>query len=216
MLAMTSRSAVCVAGLVFLTPFLSHLAVSAQGNVAAIAVSSPTLTDGQAVPRQHTPDGRNDSPGLSWSGVPPSAKSLMVFCEDPDVGNPPPFVHWVVYNIPTSAKGLPEALPIDPAAPMPSDLSGAVQGTNGFRRAIYRGPAPPPGKPHSYHFVVYAVDTTVPAKPNTPPLTRAELLDLAKGHIVGRGELVATYERRGEANATEQDGRSAGGRGRRP
>jgi len=168
----------------------------AQGAVASITVSSPTLKEGQPVPRQHTPDGRNDSPALSWSGVPASARSLMVFCEDPGVGNPPPFVHWVVYNIPASAKGLPEALPIDPRATLPSELAGAVQGTNGFRRAIYRGPAPPPGKPHSYHFVVYAVDTTVPAKADTAPLTRAELLDATKGHIVGRGELVATYERK--------------------
>jgi len=211
---MTSRSAVGLAGLVFLTPFLTHLAVRAQGAPAAITVSSPTVKEGQPVPRQHTPDGRNDSPALSWTGVPPAAKSLMVFCEDPDVGNPPPFVHWVVYNIPPAAKGLPEALPIDPAAPLPAELSGAVQGTNGFRRAIYRGPAPPPGKPHSYHFVVYALDTAIPAKPNTPPLSRPELLDLAKGHIVGRGELVATYERQGDPNAAAP-GAAPAGRGRR-
>ena len=69
---------------------LSQIAVRAQESAPAIAVSSPTLKDGQPVPRQHTPDGRNDSPALSWSAVPGSAKSLMVFCEDPDVGNPPP------------------------------------------------------------------------------------------------------------------------------
>jgi Raf kinase inhibitor-like YbhB/YbcL family protein len=128
--------------------------------------------------------------------VPASAKSLIVFCEDPGVGNPPPFVHWVVYNIPPTAKGLPEAMPIEPGAPLPPELAGAIQGTNGFRRAIYRGPAPPPGKPHSYHFVVYALDTTMPTTSNAPPLTRAALLDQAEGHVVGRGELVATYERK--------------------
>ena len=119
----------------------------------------------------------------------------MVLCEDPDVGNPPPFVHWVVYKIPANATGLPEALPIDPSAPMQAGLAGAVQGTNGFRRAIYRGPAPPPGKPHSYHFVIYALDSAVSQKAGTPPMTRAELLEATKGHIIGRGELVATYQR---------------------
>jgi hypothetical protein len=193
---MMLRPTVCVAGLVLLTPLLAHVPLRAQGTMAAIAVSSPTVKGGEPVPRQHTPDGRNDSPALSWSGVPASAKSLMVLCEDPDVGNPPPFVHWVVYNIPPTANGLPEALPIEPGAPLPPPLAGAVQGTNGFRRTIYRGPAPPPGKPHSYHFVVYAIDTTIPATPNAPPLTRAELLERAQGHIVGRGELVATYERK--------------------
>ena len=193
---MTSRAGVCLAGLIFTAQVLSVVQVTAQGTPQAITVTSPTVKEGQPVPRQHTPDGRNDSPALSWCGVPTSAKSLMVFCEDPDVGNPPPFVHWVVYKIPPTAEGLPEALPIDAAAPLPAELAGAVQGTSGFRRPIYRGPAPPPGKPHSYHFVVYALDSTVPTRPNAPPLTRAELLDAAKGHIIGRGELVATYERK--------------------
>jgi len=174
---------------------LQARAAHAQATPQPITVSSPTLKDGQPVPRQHTPDGRNDSPALTWSAVPTGTRELMVFCEDPDVGTPPPFVHWVVYKIPATASGLPEALPIDPAAPMPAALSGAKQGMSGFRRAIYRGPAPPPGKPHSYHFVVYALDAPIAEKPGTPPLTRAQLLEAAKGHIIGRGELVATYQR---------------------
>lgn len=166
-----------------------------QPGAAQIAVTSPTLKDGQAMPVQHTPDGRNDSPALAWSGVPTAAKELMVFCEDPDAGNPPPFVHWVVYKIPATAKGLPEALPLDASTPMPADLKGAIQGTNGFRRALYRGPAPPPGAPHHYHFVVYALDAAIEQEPYTGPMTRNDLIDAAKGHIIGKGELVATYER---------------------
>ena len=164
-------------------------------NAAQIAVSSPTLKNGEPMPKQHTPDGRNDSPALAWTGVPAAAKELMVFCEDPDAGNPPPYVHWVVYHIPATAKGLPEAMPIDASTPMPADLKGAKQGTNGFRRAIYRGPAPPPGAPHHYHFIVYALDQVIADKPNTPPPTRNELLQAASGHIIGKGELVVTYER---------------------
>jgi Raf kinase inhibitor-like YbhB/YbcL family protein len=170
--------------------------VQPQATVTPITVTSPTLRAGEPVPRQHTPDGRNDSPAISWSGVPSGTRELIVFCEDPDVGNPPPFVHWVVYKIPPTAGGLPEALPIDPAARMPPGLDGVKQGLSGFRRPIYRGPAPPPGKPHTYHFVVYALDAPIPEKPRTPPLTRAELLEAAQGHIIGRGELVATYERK--------------------
>lgn len=161
-----------------------------------ISVSSTTLKDGEPVPRQHTPDGRNDSPSLSWTGVPATAKELAVICEDPDAGNPPPFVHWVVYKIPPTAKGLPEALPIDPRVGLPGDLAGAVQGTNGFRRTLYRGPAPPAGKPHHYHFVVYALDAPIATKPGQIPLTRAELLEAMRGHVIGQGELVATYERK--------------------
>jgi len=173
----------------------------ALGNAIAVAemhtiiVASPTLKAGAAVPIAHTPDGRNDSPAITWSNVPVGTKEFAVVCEDPDAGNPPPFVHWVVYGIPATATGLPAALPID-GSPMPSDISSAVQGLSGFRRAIYRGPAPPPGKVHHYHFIVYALDTNIAAKPGQPPLTRAQLLEALQGHIIGQGEIVATYERK--------------------
>jgi Raf kinase inhibitor-like YbhB/YbcL family protein len=166
----------------------------AQGEPQQIIVSSPTLKHGEPVPRDHTPDGRNDSPALSWSNAPPGTQEFAVLCEDPGVGNPPPFVHWIIYNIPGSATGLPASLPID-GSPMPAAIAGAVQGLSGFRRAIYRGPAPPRGKVHDYHFVVYALDTKLVTKPEQPPLTRAQLLEAIQGHIIGKGELVATYER---------------------
>jgi Raf kinase inhibitor-like YbhB/YbcL family protein len=166
----------------------------AQSAPAAIVVTSPTLEHGKRVPRDHTPDGRNDSPALNWSNVPAGTQEFAVVCEDPGVGNPPPFVHWLIYSVPGTAKGLPAALPID-GSPMPSEIAGAVQGLSGFRRAIYRGPAPPRGKVHEYHFVVYALDTKIATKPDQPPLTRAQLLEAIEGHVIGKGELVATYER---------------------
>jgi Raf kinase inhibitor-like YbhB/YbcL family protein len=192
---MNGRLEVWLPGLV-LAAVLCPAMVLGQPGEASITVTSPTLKAGQPVPREHTPDGRNDSPALNWSGVPAGTRELMVFCEDPGVGNPPPFVHWVVYKIPASANGLPAALPIDPTTPMPAGLEGARQGLSGFRRPIYRGPAPPPGSPHTYHFVVYALDAPIVEPPQSPPMTRAQLLEAARGHIVGRGELVATYQRR--------------------
>jgi Raf kinase inhibitor-like YbhB/YbcL family protein len=168
----------------------------AQPVPAQLTVTSPTLKSGGTIPAVHTADGANTSPALAWSGAPATARSFALVCEDPDVllppSNPQPFVHWVVYNIPATAKGLPENIPIDPAAPMPAGLEGMVQGPSGFRRPIYRGPAPPPGKPHHYHFIVYALDVT-----GLPPgLTRAQLTEAMAGHIVGQGELVAIYERK--------------------
>ena len=56
--------------------------------------------------------------------------------------------------------------------------------------------APPAGRAHHYHFIVYALDTTIATKPGPMPLTRGELLDAIKGHVIGQGELVATYERK--------------------
>jgi hypothetical protein len=173
-------------------------ALAERGGDAALAerkpltVSSSTMKAGDPVPRDYTADGRNMSPPIEWSDVPAGTKSVALVCEDPDAGNPPPFVHWVIYNIPATARALPENIPFEPNAPMPASIAGAIQGVSGFRRPIYRGPAPPPGKVHHYHFVVYALDV----ERLRAGLTRAELLDVIKGHILAQGELVATYERK--------------------
>ena len=159
---------------------------------AEVVVTSTSLAANQPMPREYTADGHNYSPPLSWSNVPEHTVSIAVVCEDPDAGNPPPFVHWVIYNIPATAKGLPENIPFEPNAPMPAEIRGAVQGLSGFRRPMYRGPAPPAGKPHHYHFIVYALDRGDLAA----GMNRAELLDAIKGHVLGQGELVATYERK--------------------
>jgi Raf kinase inhibitor-like YbhB/YbcL family protein len=165
--------------------------VSAQSAPAPLKVTSPTITAGQPIPKQHSADGENTSPAFAWTGAPATTKSFALICDDPDVPMPQPFVHWVIYNIPATAKGLPANIPIDPAAAMPAEIAGAIQGPSGFRRPIYRGPAPPPGKPHHYHFTVYALDIgDLPAG-----LNKAQLVEAISGHIVGQGELVATYER---------------------
>lgn len=172
------------------------LAVVLAGEAQApqsLIVTSPAIKAGETIPRDYTADGRNISPPLQWSGAPASTREFAVICDDPDVPMPQPFVHWVIYKIPGTATGLPENIPIDPATPMPAEIAGAVQGTSGFRRPIYRGPAPPPGKPHHYHFRVYAIDAVLDLKPG---LTKRELLEAIQGHIVGEGELVAIYERK--------------------
>jgi Raf kinase inhibitor-like YbhB/YbcL family protein len=158
-----------------------------------LTVTSPALKAGEPIPRDYTADGKNISPPLMWANVPGATKEFAVIVDDPDAPTPQPFVHWVIYKIPASATGLPEDIPIDAATPMPPQIAGAVQGTSGFRRPIYRGPAPPPGKVHNYHFTVYALDTALDLAPGA---TKQQLLDAMKGHIVGQGELIATYERK--------------------
>ena len=74
----------------------------------------------------------------------------------------------------------------------PAELAGAIQGPSGFRQTGYRGPAPPPGKPHHYTFTVYALDADLPLAPG---LNRNQLMEAIKGHIIGQGALVSLYER---------------------
>ena len=75
----------------------------------------------------------------------------------------------------------------------PADIAGTIQGLSGFKRTGYRGPAPPPGKPHHYTWTVYALDAELPLDQG---LNRNQLLDAMKGHIIGQGSLVAIYERK--------------------
>ena len=169
------------------------VASAAQGIPARIAVTSPVLQEGQPIPKDYTADGRNISPPIMWSDLPASTKELALICEDPVAPTPQPFVHWVVYKIPPTAKGLPEGMPIDDTTPLPAELKGTIQGLSGFRRPIWRGPAPPkPGVTHRYHFIVYALDTELEAKPG---MSKAQLLEAMKGHVIGQGQLVATYTR---------------------
>jgi Raf kinase inhibitor-like YbhB/YbcL family protein len=168
-------------------------ALAAQTTPAKITVESSVLKDGQPIPKDYTADGRNISPPIEWSNLPPGTKELALICEDPVAPTPQPFVHWVVYKIPPGAKGLPEAMPIDETTSLPAELKGTLQGLSGFRRPIWRGPAPPkPGVAHQYHFIVYALDTPLDVQPG---LNKVQLLEAMKGHIIGQGELVASYTR---------------------
>jgi Raf kinase inhibitor-like YbhB/YbcL family protein len=168
--------------------------VSAQ-TPAVITVTSPTIKANETIPVDHTADGKNYSPALNWTGAPANTKQFALVYDDPDVVfGGQTFVHWVVYRIPGTAKGLPADLPIDQAVlTAPAEIAGAIQGLSGFKRPFYRGPAPPAGKPHHYTWTVYALDAQLPLEPG---LNRNQLMDAIKGHIIGQGSLVAIYERK--------------------
>lgn len=159
---------------------------------ATIAVESPTMTTGQLMPRDYSPDGRNVSPPLTWRNVPAGTRQLVVICQDHGAGNPPPWVHWIIYNIPASARGLPEGVPFDRSDPMPAGFEGVAQGDNNWGLAMYRGPAPPAGTIHDYDFTVLALDADLDLPSG---LTRAEVLQAIDGHVIGQGTMVPTYTR---------------------
>jgi Raf kinase inhibitor-like YbhB/YbcL family protein len=165
--------------------------LSAQ-SVQPILVTSPTMNTGEMMPRDYSPDGRNLSPPIEWQGLPEGTQQIAVICQDHGAGFPPPWVHWIIYNIPGSATGLPEGIPFDPALPVPTEIAGATQGNNGWGLPMYRGPAPPVGNLHHYHFVVYALDQALDLPPG---LTRVELLKAIEGHVIGQGDMVPMYER---------------------
>ena len=152
-----------------------------------IDLSSAAFTEGGAIPTKHTCDGADLSPALKWEGVPQSAKSIALVCDDPDAPAGT-WVHWVIFNIPVALSELKEGVPASENLP-----DGSRQGKNDFRRIGYGGPCPPPGKPHRYYFKLYALDAGPSLKAGS---TKEELLKAIDGHILAEGVLMGKYGRR--------------------
>jgi Raf kinase inhibitor-like YbhB/YbcL family protein len=139
----------------------------------------------QPIPSQYTCDSKNLSPPLHFSQVPPKAKSLALIVDDPDAPHGT-FDHWIVWNLPPDIKELTEGAPeLTRLSPQPS------QGINGFKKSYYQGPCPPAGKPHHYHFKLYALDVQLSLSAGA---TKQEVEKAMQGHILTQAELVGTYQ----------------------
>ncbi len=154
---------------------------------------SPTLTSTAfahqgAIPAKYTCEGGDVSPPLAWTSLPAGTKSLALIVDDPDAPDPAApkmtWVHWVLYNLPLTAHGLPEGASVLPA--------GTQHGLNDWRRTGYGGPCPPIGR-HRYFHKLYALDTVLPdlGRPSKAVLEKA-----MKGHVLGMAELIGTYQKR--------------------
>lgn len=150
--------------------------------------SKSFLHDG-IIPSRYTCDGMNVSPQLSWSGVPENTKSLVLIVDDPDAPDPKApkmtWVHWVLYNIPPDATGLPEGVA---AAALPA---GTLQGKNDWQALGYGGPCPPMGT-HRYFHKLIALNAVLP---DLKSPTKAALEAMIQGYIISHVELVGRYQR---------------------
>jgi Raf kinase inhibitor-like YbhB/YbcL family protein len=153
---------------------------------AALAVTSSAFASGAEIPTEHTCEGADVAPPLAWSGAPTGTKGFAIIVDDPDAPDPAApkqtWVHWVVAGIPPGVTSLPAggALP-----------AGAVAGTNDFGKTAWGGPCPPVGR-HRYFFKVYAVDAVI----GGGGMTKAQLLAAMQDHVLAKGELVGTYQKK--------------------
>jgi Raf kinase inhibitor-like YbhB/YbcL family protein len=158
-----------------------------QDTAMEIKVKSNAFEQGGMIPKKYTCDGEDISPQLSWSDIPSNTKSIALINDDPDAPAGT-WVHWVIYNIPGGEKGLPEAVPVKKNLD-----NGAVQGKNDFGNIGYGGPCPPGGT-HRYYFKLYALDTALSLQGD---VTKGQLLEAMKGHILAEGQLMGKYSRSG-------------------
>ena len=142
-----------------------------------MAVPMPTTSAGKGV-------GDDRSPQLSWSGVPPQTRQIVLIIDDVDVPLPRPLLHTVAV--------------IEPGV-RTVDAGELKPGAAGFRfvpgslgHRGYAGPRPIPGHgPHRYRFLIFALD-----EPVAQSVTTAKtLLKQMAGHVLAHGLLTGTYER---------------------
>jgi Raf kinase inhibitor-like YbhB/YbcL family protein len=158
-----------------------------------IEVMSPDFQDGESMPARFAAEGGNISPPIFWGELPAGIKSLALIVDDIDIPLPKfimqTWVHWVVFDIPTGSKGLPEGIPVGAAVP-----GGGTQGRTSFHTFGWGGPAPVGGE-HRYVFRLYALDCSLGMRAKRA--TKKALVSVMAGHIVGQGELVGKYRKRG-------------------
>ena len=154
-----------------------------------VQLTSTAFGPGEAIPAIYTCDGKDVSPPLQWSDCPAGTLSLALIVDDPDAPDPAApkmtWVHWILYNIPPDAAGLPEAV-------IPRDLpSGTREGRNDWNRTGYGGPCPPIGR-HRYFHKLYALDCVLPEL-GLPG--KSELEQAMAGHVLSEVQLMGTYQR---------------------
>jgi len=152
----------------------------------ALELKSPDIMPNETIPTRFTCQGEEVSPALTWSGVPQETKSFALLCDDPDAPSGD-WVHWVVFNIPKDARGLPENILAQETL-----KDGSRQGVNDSHKIGYDSPCPPPGRPHRYFFKLYALDTVLDIKRE---VTKKILLSEMQGHVLAEAKLVGTYQR---------------------
>jgi hypothetical protein len=151
--------------------------------VADLRLRTPAFKHHETIPERYTSDGEDIAPPLEWSGAPDGTKAFALVVHDPDAPLVDGFTHWVAYDIPGDATGLPEG------------GGEAVSGTNSLGNAGYKGPAPPAGHgTHHYYFWLYALDEDLDLPAG---LDRRALLTKIEDHVIEQARLVGTYKNEG-------------------
>jgi hypothetical protein len=171
--------------------FLVALAMgSARGagpaSAGKFSLTTSAFSPGSDIPARYTCSGEDLSPQLTWTNAPAGTEEFVLIADDPDAPSGT-FTHWVLYNVGSQETGLPQGLPAGDRL-----SSGELQGRNDFGKTGYRGPCPPPGRPHRYFFKLYALDRKTNLKPGA---FRSELEAAIKGHVLDQAEVMGKFKR---------------------
>lgn len=145
----------------------------------AMKIETPAFQEGKIIPKKYTCQGANISPPIFIIDAPKETITFVIIVDDPDAPGGT-FDHWVAWNIPGTTKSLPEGAKVKD------------QGVNSYGEKHYKGPCPPPGKPHRYFFKLYALDTSLTIPDG---VTKAQILKAIEGHVIAKAEIMGTFQR---------------------
>jgi Raf kinase inhibitor-like YbhB/YbcL family protein len=152
---------------------------------------SNDLKDGGRMPEAQVFNGMgysggNRSPHLAWEGAPEGTKSFVLTAYDPDAPTGSGWWHWVVANIPATAKELPTDSGSGKGLP-----AGALQTRTDFGAPGYGGAAPPAGPAHRYIFTLHALKVE---RIDVTEQSSAALVDfMTNMNSLGNATLTVTY-----------------------
>ncbi len=164
---------------------------AAASTAPGLTLTTPAFMDGGTIPDPYTQAAKPSavSPALRWTNVPRGTVSFAVLVHDPDTAldkTPREFVHWMIFNIPATAHGLPQSVPNEARW-----ADGSVQLKNSANQVGYFGMgAPAPGPAHHYTFAVFALDTKLNLGPDA---SEADLLRAMNAHVLDKGVLVGRF-----------------------
>jgi Raf kinase inhibitor-like YbhB/YbcL family protein len=165
---------------------------AAAPTVPGLTLSTSAFEDGSIIPPKFTQGVPNFvSPALQWTNVPANTVSFVLIVHDPDAAlekKTTDVLHWMAFNIPGTATGLPEGVPATALLP-----DGTVQAKNRRGAIGFLGPgAPAVGPYHHYTFELFALDTKLSLGADA---TRPDVLAAMDGHILGKGVLVGRFHK---------------------
>jgi Raf kinase inhibitor-like YbhB/YbcL family protein len=151
--------------------------------LAPLLMESDAFPDGGIVPQKFAGRG-GVQPGFKFSNAPDTTQTYVIIFHDIDVSimnGTGDVLHWMAWNIPAAAKGIPEGKLPD----------GSVNGNNITGQPGYMGPGAPPGpRYHHYVFELYALNTKLDLPASA---TRDQLLAAMQGKIVAKAAYVGRF-----------------------
>ena len=159
---------------------------SIKVNGTGLVLSTTAFSKAGPIPSKYSCEGKDISPGLSWSAAPEDTETFVVVMDDPDAPGGI-WDHWVVFDIPAGTIGLDEGQPDAERLP-----GGGNHGKNSWGKTAYGGPCPPSGPAHTYRISLYAVDTALGLPAGA---SKEEVLNAIEGHIVAESMISGTYGR---------------------